>query len=323
MIAAWSAPYRRSDDGGMPKNTSPRVAPTEEALEKTGWARGTGPERKVVAIYKTMGVDILPRALLRQLLLADGVHKTTIERTLCGLVKKGNLIPTEHNSRDLRLANPDLRWVRLVIDPRERKLNRFGETEVKANADYVRTYLSDRLDDLFENPNAYLVRVLRAVELAGAIAEASLLNRPDALAAAVETYRREWLDKEPNEHRRGLNAARLFEALSVGLFAETYEDDPEVKERLDKHYRATAAERERLVAETNLENARRRATGEPLLELNRDRFDTPKDALRGLVPAKGGMRVGLVRLKAFLEVVGALPEAEKLADWHRLPRPAA
>jgi hypothetical protein len=312
----------------MGKYTQPRIEPTAEALDETGWVRGTDCEKKVVAILQAAGVDVLPKKMLCDLLAAEGAHKTTILRTLDGLRKKGNIETGKRIGREsyIKLINPELRWVRRVFDKREVKSNRFGACELEANARYVRTFLSDRLDNLFESPNAYLAHVLRAVELAGRIAEAAMMGRTAALADAVAEYKREWIDPEPNQWRRPLDSARLFEALSVGLFAEEFEGDPEVKERLDTHYKTMAEERRRIVAETNSENERRRAVGEPLIELDVSRFATvPKDEIRGLVPVGGGARVGLMRLRAFLETVGAKAEADDLTERERLPRsrPAA
>ncbi|MBL8867564.1 MAG: hypothetical protein JNK93_18565, partial [Planctomycetia bacterium] len=181
------------------------------------------------------------------------------------------------------------------------------------------------LDRLFENPNGLLVRVLRAVELAGRIADAAILKRPDALEQAINEYKREWLDVEPNQWRRPLDSARIFESLAVGLFPEEFDDDPEVAARLQEHYETAKQRRDQLIAETNAENERRRSLPEPLprLELDRSHFADPIDCTRGLVPANGGARVGLLRLKAFLQTVGQHAEAEHLADVHRLPHAAS
>ena len=157
---------------------------------------------------------------------------------------------------------------------------------------------------MWECPNAYLARVLRAVELAGRIAEAAVLNRPHALDDAVAVYRREWLDKESNQWRKPLDAVRVFEALQVGLFVEEFEGDEEVKRELAEHYEQMKAERRAVFRRTNAENAERIARGEPAEPLPLKRFETPRDALRGLVPHNGGDRVGLVRLCAYLKTLG-------------------
>ena len=118
-------------------------------------------------------------------------------------------------------------------------------------------------------------------------------------------YRREWLAKEMNTWRKPLDAVRIFEALQVGLFPETFHDDEEVKRELDEHYEAMMRERAELIARTNAENAERIADGEKAIPLPTGRFETPRDALKGLVIKSGGQRVGLVRLAAYVAAIGA------------------
>lgn len=287
-----------------------------------GFALGTPCEKAVIDTFDIAGTNELAKWEIVDRLEELGFRRTTIARALTSLRTRGNIALA---GQTYHLIRRELDRRKIVPDPRAIKPNHFNELSAEAHAAYVRASYAHRLDDLFAKPNAYLAHVLRAVELAGRIADAAILNRPDALEQAVAEYRREWLDPEPNQWRRPLDSARIFEVLAVGLFPEEFADDPEVAARLQSHYETAKQRRDQLIADTNAENERRRNLPEPLptLELDRTMFDDPRDALRGLVPTGGGARVGLLRLRAFLQSVGQHAEAEHLADVHCLPHAAS
>lgn len=277
--------------------------PPETTAGNSVYVRGLPCELAVIDAFDEARATVLHRQDVRDYLARHGQMKSTIARTVPRMVKSGNLATRPHNF--LELTCRDLPRTRRVRDPRTVTPNRFGETDLVANADYVRQHYADRLDELWECPNSYLARVLRAVELAGRIAEAACLDRPHALAEAVAEYRREWLSKESNMWRRPLDAVRVFEALQVGLFPETFLEDEEVQRELTEHYEKLKRERAELIARTNAENAERIADGEKAIPLPTGRFETPRDALKGLVIKSGGQRVGLVRLAAYVAAIGA------------------
>lgn len=283
---------------------------------------GTPAEKAVIDSFDIAGTNALEKMEIVSRLEELGFRSTTISRALNSLRARRNVAL---DGQTYFLIRRELDRRRVVHDPRKVKSNHFNELSTKSHAAHVRSVYIDRLDKLFENPNGLLVRVLRAVELAGRIADAAILKRPDALEDAIAEYRREWLDVEPNQWRRPLDSARIFEALAVGLFPEEFNDDPEVAARLQSHYENAKQRRDQLIADVNAENERRRNLPEPLprLELDRSHFADPIDCTRGLIPVNGGARVGLLRLRAFLETVGQHAEADHLADVHGLPHAAS
>ena len=117
---------------------------TVEAIERRGYTKGLPCQHAVIGIYDAAETTTMPRRLLRELLAADGHARTTVDRTLATMVKRGNL--AIRPDRHLELARRELPWTRIVHDPRTKAPNRFGQTALRANASYVRQYLANRLD---------------------------------------------------------------------------------------------------------------------------------------------------------------------------------
>jgi hypothetical protein len=254
---------------------------------------------------------------------------STVDRTLNGLAKSGHL--SGRGGDYVFLLNRDVprRGALSSANLKDgNKPSRFCASSKDANAaqtaaDLVRTYYADRLDELFEQPNSYLRRVLRAVELAGRIATAAMASDGNGLRDALETLKTEWIDSEDNENRHPLRAERLLEALQVGLFAESFSDDSEFakdcearKQEIIREFESMdreAADAEREIAAIKDRNVGKnkweKETIPPELVAAARRSTTYRCeaehiATSGLVPTSGGSRIGSHRLKLFLRTVG-------------------
>lgn len=282
---------------------------------RLGWERGTKCERDLVRVFDETGIDPMPRDLLLDLLTSRGHVINTAHRAVKRLIDNGCL--KRLRGHRFTLVSRALPWIKGNASRPGEAPNRFSATKVNPDreASYVRQFLAERLDLIFENPNCYLTDVLRAVEWAGRMAVAALGNDAAGLREAVERYRSEWHDKR-KQVERPLTAARLMEALQVGLFPEEFMDDAEVSARIAAHTAEMKGARDREIAEAVAENERltrenadREKRDEEPLELIdvSDDWLNCKTAAAGLVPTGGGERVGRMRLIGFLMKVGALP----------------
>jgi hypothetical protein len=295
---------------------------------------GTACEQRIAEVLLSRDGRSGFRDEIEATLIGEGHAESTVRRSMAKMTSAGNLVMV----KGFRLIHADLpsnktKRSRPGDEPQRWRSNDDAATR-EMNAEYVRTYLADRIDDVFAEPNAYLRKVLTAVELAGKIADAASRGDASALRERLEEYREFWIDTEDNEHLHGLTANRLMEALQVGLFPESFADDPEVVERIEAVRKEVAKRRAKEIEEHNrkyaayekvvAENAERAARGEPPLPVfdlgPRRRYQRSKsegeDATQGLVPLGGGERVGNMRLEAFVKTVGAgLPEkGESRAD---------
>lgn len=285
---------------------------------------GTRCERRIAEILREREGRSMLREELERQLYQEGHARSTIIRATANLRQNGNVRVV----RTFRLESLDLPYCRTNYSRPGHEPQRWtsDDRSSEIHAEYVRNYLADRIDDIFLQPNAYLRKVLTAVELAGKIADAA--DRGDArkLRDALDEYRSFWIDTEGNEYLHGLNANRLMEALQVGLFPESFADDPEVAERLEEVRKEVAERRAKEIAESKklserynkivAENSERVARGQQPLPVfdhgPRKRYRRHEreaiDVTEGIVPTGGGERVGESRLLAFLSSVGVTPD---------------
>jgi hypothetical protein len=289
LSCSKSAVHQASLFGGVLPNTS-SATPCAKAI--LGYYTGVG--------------SIWPASHLRALAARDGYPESTVSRTLAKLIAHGSL---EYVRGGLALTG---------IDPpasgaysHASTARKFGCQSDTQEAEYVRGYYSDRLDTLFEIPTCELMAVMRAVTLAGKIAQALCGGSISAAKEAAEGLRELMQQSFPG----GLSECTLLDALHVGLFPEDYVDDEEFAASIAKHRAAAEERRAQVVRETieqnqqiAAENADRVEIGLrklPFVELPTELFDgRSSDFLAGLVPLGGGARMGDARLAAWRRVVG-------------------
>jgi hypothetical protein len=260
----------------------------------------------IIGYYSSIGSS-LKSADVRGRAVQDGFAQTTVARSIAKLVDHGTL---RYSHGGLVLTDVEPPRDGLYSNELTAAMKRFGNQPDTEIAEFVRSYYSDRLDELFETPTSELTKVLRAVSLAGKIARSMQGGSMQAAKQAACDLNELVEESFPS----GLSECTLLDALNAGLFPEDYRDDPEFAESIKKHRQAADAERSRLILETirqneeiAAENADRIEMGQrkkPFIELPTALFDgRTKDFLDGLVPLGGGERMGSVRLEAWKRVV--------------------
>ncbi len=287
---------------------------------------GTICQREIVKLFDGRTDRAIRRAEVASR-MADLHHApSTVERSIVALVQHGTL---EHCPDGLRYTGGPLPPVKKNTSLPGAKANRFGHEDDASTWRFVREALADRLDEMFEQPNSYLRRVLQAVEWAGQMGRAMMHGDLETAKKAARKYREHWHDAETNAELRNLTAASLLDALQVALFPETYLPDDEVEAVLRRDILEAKASKARDLNEIIDENERRHERNMeilnenilrakrgddplPLLELtpldNRD--DEPPRPSKvgvGLVPRRGPEKCGEYRAIVWLRMMGLTP----------------
>lgn len=246
---------------------------------------GTVTQREILRQFPEVGFSIL-RQELRKKLAELGHATSTVDRSIGRLVAHGTL-RSEHGTLTLTDRSPP-KPINLAYSRPGKQPNRFGQQSEQDVVEMVRDLLAHRLDQCFEHPNALLRRVLVAVEWAGRIARAVAAGDPQGTRAAIREYQDHWGDRE-------LTADDLLEAVQIGLFPETFAEDPRVRDEIEKWMAESQRRRDNWLAaavETPPEEG--------------DAPPPPGPAYRGgLIPFAGPPRCGRSRLRVWLDAVSA------------------
>lgn len=287
---------------------------------------GTACERAIAEMFGWQVGVKLPGKRIVETLEKQGHAPSTIGRAFQRLGEHGTILRRERN--DYQLTSALLPPVAKNASRPGKAPNRFGKADTtgmsaadaekavrhtaEREAKYVREFLIDRLDEVIACPNAYLAKVLRAVEWAGRAVVALKAKDADGVRRATEEY-------EALAGKENLSAANLMEALQVGLFIEEFDEDEEVEAEKQRRVAemkrvrlaqiADAVKRNQEIAEDNEVRAKAGLEPLPLIDCSDEGTLSVKEFANGLVPRGGGERVGSARLIEFLKEVGATDEA--------------
>lgn len=244
---------------------------------------GTVCQREILRQFPSVGFSIL-RQELRKKMAALGHALSTVDRSIGRLVSHGTL-RSDCGSLILTDRDPP-KPVNLAYSRPGKQSNRFGQQSEEDVVDMVRDLLAHRLDQCWERPNGLLRKVLVAVEWAGRIARAVAAGDPNGTRRAIREYQDHWGDRE-------LTADDLLEAVQIGLFPETFAEDPRVREGIERWMAESQRRRDNWLAaavETPPEDG--------------DAPPPPGPAYRGgLIPFNGPPRCGRSRLRVWLDAV--------------------
>ena len=291
-------PDEGSDDGP--------VLGAAESREAVLIDEGTACERALMALFGWRMGTKLRNSEIVDGLVKQGHAKSTIARSVKRLFEFGTLKKQgQYHYVLVKIAIPKV--VRNASRPGAAP-NRFGHSDSETVANYVREFLMDRLDVVIENPNAYLVQVLRAVGWSEKAMIAMMAQDAEGVKLAMEEY------KKLTGGGQVFRFEELMESLQVGLFPEQFMDDEEVREEIEQHVERVKRLRYTEIANAMVENERIAKENEervkagqeplPLVDCSDEGDLNTKEFQNGLIPLGGGERVGMDRLKAFLMVVG-------------------
>lgn len=246
---------------------------------------GTVCQREILRQFPSVGFSIL-RQELRKKMAALGHALSTVDRSIGRLVSHGTL-RSDCGSLILTDRDPP-KPVNLAYSRPGKQSNRFGQQSEEDVVEMVRDLLAHRLDQCWERPNGLLRKVLVAVEWAGRIARAVAAGDAQGTRAAIREYQEHW-------GRRDLTADDLLEAVQVGLFPETFAEDPEVRREIESWMVEAQRRRDDWLA---------RAVEEPPAEDDAPPLPGPRYR-DGLIPPNGPPRCGRARLRVWLDALRA------------------